>query len=95
MPTALEIKKALKERGARGLPDQGRSRWHLAERVRENLLMDAGIFSRAGGPRVGFVVRAQRTDFPRRGGGAPSSGGGSAAAPSVDRGYLEVDTEVR
>ncbi|EYF00833.1 Hypothetical protein CAP_8994 [Chondromyces apiculatus DSM 436] len=37
---------------------------HIAERVRENLLMDSGIFVEAHGPKVGFVVRAQRTDFP-------------------------------
>src|SRR5580692_11087816 len=96
MPTAVEIKKALKEAGVEIYRTRG-DVVYLADRVRENLLMDAGTFIRGNGaatiartspgddggsapkplandggsaPKplaVGFVVRAQRTDFPNDG----------------------------
>ncbi|HEX3773735.1 MAG TPA: hypothetical protein VHV51_04675 [Polyangiaceae bacterium] len=37
----------------------------LADRVRDNLIMDSGVSARAGAePCVRFVVRAQASDFP-------------------------------
>jgi hypothetical protein len=94
MPTALEIKKALKDAGLEVYRTKGEV-VHLAERVRENLLMDAGIFIRAVGPRVGFVVRAQRNDFPDDAEERLFARARSLAAPAMDRGYLEVVAEVR
>jgi hypothetical protein len=94
MPTAAEIKKALKDAGLEVYRTKGEV-VHLAERVRENLLMDAGIFIRAGEPRVGFVVRAQRNDFPDEAEERLFARARSVAAPAVDRGYLEVEAGVR
>ena len=69
---------------------------HLADRVRENLLMDAATFVRGtpGAVRVGFVVRAQRSDFPADAEEHLFVRARQAAAPAVSRGYTEVGTEV-
>ena len=63
MPTPTEIKKALISAGFELYRTRGEV-VHIADRVRENLLMDSGIFVHAGRATVGFVVRAQHTDFP-------------------------------
>jgi hypothetical protein len=110
MPTAAEIKKALKEAGLELYRTRGDVVF-LADRVRENLLMDAGTFVRgqaaqaaqAGGapptpgarPRVGFVVRAQRTHFPNDGDPHLFDRARNLAAPAIARGYLEIAAEVR
>lgn len=97
MPTPAEIKKALREAGLEIYQTRGNT-VHLADRVRENLLMDAQIFIRAGEPpatRVGFVVRAQHNDFPNEGEAHLFERARRLAAPAVDRGYEEASTEVR
>lgn len=101
MPTAAEIKKALKEAGLELYRTRGDVVF-LADRVRENLLMDAGTFVRGqaqtAGPaptRVGFVVRAQRTHFPNEGDAHLFARARDLAAPAVARGYLEMSAEVR
>lgn len=109
MPTAAEIKKALREAGLEVYRTRG-DVVHLAERVRENLLMDAQIFIRVGSAggdpqtpgaaadaatRVGFVVRAQRNDFPNDGEEHLFERARQLAAPAVDRGYAEASAEVR
>lgn len=104
MPTPAEIKKALQAAGFEVYRTRG-DVVHLAERVRENLLMDAGVFVRvsdvsdvsgAAEPlRVGFVLRAQRSDFPNE----PEEGlfarARSLAEAARDRGYREAGAEVR
>ncbi len=71
----------------------------LADRVRENLLMDAGTFVRGQAPasvtRVGFIVRAQRTHFPNEGEESLFERARHLGTPAVARGYLETATEVR
>jgi hypothetical protein len=97
MPTAAEIKKALREAGLEIYRTRG-DVVHLAERVRENLLMDAQIFIRAGEPpatRVGFVVRAQRNDFPNDGEEHLFERARALAERAVARGYAEAQAEVR
>ena len=102
MPTAAEIKKTLREAGL----EIYRTRAdvvHLAERVRENLLMDAGVSIRpdapgaSGGPAVHvcFVVRAQRTDFPNDGEEHLFERARALAARAQAHGYVEVRAEVR
>lgn len=99
MPTAIEIRRALREAGLevyRTLNDAV----HVAERVRENLLMDAGISVHAGKAdeqalRVRFHVRAQRTDFPNDGEDVLFERARRQAAPALERGYLELGAEVR
>ncbi len=94
MVTPADIKKALREAGV----EVYRTRddvVYIAERVRENLLMDSGVFVGAQPPRVGFVVRAQRTDFP----GVPDEQlferARGLGEPSLARGYREVGAQLR
>ncbi len=94
MPTAAEIKKALMAAGLEVYRTKG-DVVHLAERVRENLLMDSGIFIQSSEPRVGFVVRAQRIDFPSEGPEALFERARNLAASALASGYREVSAEVR
>jgi hypothetical protein len=95
MPTAAEIKKALKEAGLEVYRTRGDA-VYLADRVRENLLMDAGTFIRGGsGVHIGFVVRAQRNDFPNDGEDHLFERARNAATAAVARGYQETASEVR
>ena len=94
MPTPAELKKALQAAGLEIYRTRG-DVVHLAERVRENLLMDAGIFVDAARVRVGFLVRAQRTDFPSESDDRLFERARGLAAPAVDRGYGEVEAMIR
>src|SRR6185295_19426232 len=80
----------------------------LADRVRENLLMDAGAYVRANqvtpvgdeaaGPgtlQVGFVVRAQRNDFPNESEEHLFERARRLAAAAIAAGYGETVAEVR
>jgi len=61
--TPLDLKKALTQAGFSVFRTQG-SEVIVAERVRENLIMDSGVRIRAGAPlAVRVVFRAQRGDF--------------------------------
>jgi hypothetical protein len=64
MATTSEIKKALVGAGFEVYRVEG-ARVHVAERVRDNLIMDAGIRVDADSLTVRFYVRAQQADFPR------------------------------
>lgn len=94
MPTPEEIKKALRSAGVEIYRTRG-DVVYIAERVRENLLMDSGIFVDAPQPKVGFVVRAQRTDFP----GVPDEQlferARSLASAALSRGYQETGAQLR
>jgi len=98
MPTVPEIKKALKEVGLELYRTRGDVVF-LADRVRENLLMDAGTFVRASGGagalRVGFLVRAQRTHFPNEVEERLFERARHLGTSAVARGYLETSAEVR
>ena len=94
MPTPAEIKKALVAAGLEIYRTRGEV-VHLAERVRENLLMDSGIFVHAAESKVGFVVRAQRTDFPNDGADRLFERARDLGAPALARGFREVNAEVR
>jgi hypothetical protein len=62
-PTPQDLKKALTQAGFSVFRTQG-SEIIVAERVRENLIMDSGVRLRAGSPlAVRVVFRAQRGDF--------------------------------
>jgi len=94
MPTPAEIKKALREAGFEIYRARG-DVVHVAERVRENLLMDSGIFIDAQHPTVGFVVRAQRSDFPGAADAQLFERARKLAEPAAARGYLEASALVR
>ena len=63
MPTPSEIKQALLNAGFEIYQTRG-DVVHLAERVRENLLMDSGIRVHTAQLGIVFTVRAQQSDFP-------------------------------
>ncbi len=67
----------------------------LAERVRDNLIMDAGVSAGFGSQlSVRFVVRVQSSDFRGESSEQLFARARAAAAGSVDRGYAEVGTTV-
>lgn len=67
----------------------------LAERPRENLIMDARVAIATSDPtRVSFVVRAQKSDFPADGDDDLFAAARSLAAGAELRGYAEVATFV-
>src|SRR3954469_9086300 len=92
MPTPSDIKKALHGAGFEIYRTRG-DVVHVARRVRENLIMDSGVRVSAGSVKVGFVVRAQRSDFP----GDPDDGlfdrARRLAEAAASRGYREVSTQ--
>ena len=89
-PTPTELKKTLVARGFevyRTLGDQV----VLADRVRENLIMDSGVAVRPGaGLAVRFVVRAQATDFPAATADDLYDRARACAVEALGRGYAEV-----
>ncbi|HVY44476.1 MAG TPA: hypothetical protein VHB21_01305 [Minicystis sp.] len=94
MPTPADVKKALQAAGFEIYRTRG-DVVHVAERVRENLLMDSGVFLEAQALVVGFVVRAQKTDFPHDGDDALFERARRLGAAAVGRGYTEASAEIR
>lgn len=93
-PTPNELKKQLTLAGLEVFRIQG-NRVCLADRVRENLIMDSGVSAAVGDPLVvRFVVRAQASHFP----GVPAEKlfglARKLGADSLAKGYREVDTAV-
>ena len=92
-PTPSELKKLLLAEGFevyRTLSDQ----IVLADRVRDNLIMDSGVAARLGDvPCVRFVVRAQGSDFPADSTAAIFDRARQMATEALARGYREVSTE--
>lgn len=88
--TPSELKKLLLAEGFevyRTLSD----RIVLADRVRDNLIMDSGVSARIGdAPRVSFTVRAQGSDFPNDTTEQILDRARQLAADPVARGYHEV-----
>jgi len=89
-PTPTELKKTLVARGFevyRTLGDQV----VLADRVRENLIMDSGVAVRPGAAlAVRFVIRAQASDFPSSSAEDLYERARICAAEACARGYAEV-----
>jgi hypothetical protein len=89
-PTPSELKKTLVARGFevyRTLGDQV----VLADRVRDNLIMDSGVAVRAGAsPAVRFVVRAQASDFPSARPDELYARARACASDALGRGYAET-----
>lgn len=95
-PTPQELKKALVEGGFevfRTLPEEV----VLAERVRENLILDSGVRLGPGdgaGVRVRLVLRAQRTDFPGDDDDTLFDRVRKLAGPALAEGFVEVSTNL-
>jgi len=88
--TPSELKKLLLAEGFevyRTLSDQ----IVLADRVRDNLIMDSGVAAGLGEvPRVRFVVRAQGGDFPNDSTAAIFERARQMANDALARGYREI-----
>ncbi len=94
MPTPAEIKKSLVQAGFLVYMTRG-DVVHLAEHVRENLLMDAGIYARASEFAAGFIVKAQKNDFAKESEQDLWERLRRLAQPALSQGFREVKTNVR
>jgi hypothetical protein len=93
MPTPAEVKKALVSSGFVVYRTRG-DVVHVAERARENLIMDAGIRVRSSEIAVILLVRAQRSDFPHDVESAMFDHARKIAQIVIDRGYVETGTQI-
>ncbi len=92
--TPQEIKKALAQAGFLIFKTQGDD-VILAERVRDNLIMDSGVRLRAGSPLVvRVVIRAQRGDFPSEDANHLFERVSQLAEPARSGGFAEVERTV-
>jgi hypothetical protein len=67
----------------------------VAERVRENLILDSGVRLRAGTPlQVRVVLRAQRVDFPTEEEPTIFERVLRLAEPALSAGFSEIDRQV-
>jgi hypothetical protein len=93
-PTQQELKKALAQAGFLVFRTQGDD-IILAERVRENLIMDSGVRLRASSPLVvRIVMRAQRGDFPSEEEANLFERVSRLAEPARTGGFLEVERNI-
>ena len=93
-PTQSELKKQLIAAGLEIFRTQGQ-RIHLADRVRENLIMDSGVAAVAADPPgVRLVVRVSSTHFPTETPAQLFSRARQLGQRAESLGYQEVDTAV-
>jgi len=85
-----EIRKALLAAGFELYRTQG-DLVHIADRVRDNLIMDSGV-SVSTSLRVKFIVRSQRSDFPNDATGKLFESARALAVAALARGYVETGT---
>jgi hypothetical protein len=94
LPTPLELKKTLQGQGFevyRTLAD----RVALAERVRDNLLMDGNVAACTGeGLAVRFTTRAQQSEYPNDDSSALLDRARTQGTSALARGYVEVDSAI-
>jgi hypothetical protein len=93
MPSVGEIKKALQAAGFEIYRTRGDA-VHVAERVRENLLMDSGVFVDEK-ISVGFAVRAQKSDFPNDADDKLFERARALGVAALANGYVEASAEIR
>src|SRR4029079_14792176 len=93
MTTSLaEIRKALVAAGFELYRTRG-NEVQVADRVRDNLIMDSGVSVRlTGSLTVKVVVRAQRSDFPADAAASLFERARELASAAVSRGYVESAT---
>jgi hypothetical protein len=92
--TPSELKKLLIAAGLEIFRVQG-SRVHLADRVRENLIMDSGVAAVAGDALgVRLVTRAQASHFPSEAEAQLFGRARQMGNAAIARGYCEVETLV-
>lgn len=89
MLQSLDIKHALTEAGLH-VYRASESEVSVAERVRENLIMDAGVSVRTNEPAVAFLTRARQTDFPNEERDALFKRAHMLGESATHRGYRET-----
>jgi hypothetical protein len=94
-PTPQELKKLLLSEGFEVYRTMG-DRVILADRVRDNLIMDSGVsaVSVGDGLAVRFVVRAQAVDFPGESPDSLFTHARRTAGDAEGRGYAELTATV-
>lgn len=94
-PKPSELKKTLTAAGLEIFRVQG-SRIQLADRVRDNLIMDSGVcvVIRDDGLSVRFVTKAQAADFPTENESQLFERARSQADSAVQKGYRETETAI-
>ena len=92
MSSITEIRKALIAAGFELYRTRG-DEVQIADRVRDNLIMDSGVsVSAKGSLAVKLIVRSQRSDFPGDGAATLFERARELAAPAVSHGYVETAT---
>jgi hypothetical protein len=92
--SAASLKKALVEAGFEVFRTRGEE-IVLAERPRENLIMDSGVRLRVGETlEVRVVLRVHKADFPNEDDGRLFERVRQLAAPALSDGFAEVATSV-
>jgi hypothetical protein len=92
-PSPVELKRALLREGFEIYRTLG-DRVLLAERVRDNLIMDSGVAAGTGEVlRVRVVLRAQANDFPGESVEKLLDRARDMASCFAERGYAEIDTQ--
>jgi hypothetical protein len=95
--SAASIKKVLVDAGFEVFRSRGEE-IVLAERPRENLIMDSGVRLRVGqtgqGIEVRVVLRAQQADFPNEDESGLFERVRRLAAPALSEGFIEAGTSV-
>lgn len=92
--TPLELKKLLIEQGFEVYRTLG-NRVILAERVRDNLIMDGNVSAVAGESLAArMTVRAQQADFHGDTESQLFARARAVAKPAIERGYLEVERTI-
>lgn len=93
-PSTRELKAALVDAGFEVFRVRA-SRIYLADRVRDNLIMDSAVSVVAASPLIiRFVVRAEANQFPGETEEQLFDRARTHARKSLDRGYTEVETAV-
>jgi hypothetical protein len=88
-----EIRKALVAAGFELYRTRG-DEVQVADRVRDNLIMDSGVSVKSKGSlAVKVVLRAQRSDFPSDGAATLFERARQLASLALSRGYVETDAQ--
>ena len=92
--TPKELKRHLTDAGFQVFRTVG-TRLVLADRVRDNLILDSGVSVDAEEPhRVRFAVRTQARDYPAEASEALTARARAVGAASLSAGYAEVGVEI-